>query len=197
MKKYFELQDTPELKYAPRIKSVFGKLDIRDIKIETYPKLPKRQVFFVEPSEKNIFTDIILFPFLLITPVVLDVIKMYKDLCFYREVILIDQLQRKSQLYFLPVFNETRILQAVGKEYDNGTYISKPAEQQGEKVFVDKNIFWVSDSLKRHTIISMDFAESLIRREVFGLGLKEVELYRKLEERSVCDEGRENYRSSV
>lgn len=45
MKKYFELQDTPELKYAPRIKNVFGKLDIRDIKIETYPKLPKRQVF--------------------------------------------------------------------------------------------------------------------------------------------------------
>ncbi|MDE7477110.1 MAG: hypothetical protein K2M91_04020 [Lachnospiraceae bacterium] len=184
MTKYFALQDTPELKYAPRLKNVFGKFDIRDIQLETYPKLPERQVFFVEPSEKNIFTDIILSPFLLITPTVLDVIKMYKELCFYREVFLIDQLQRKSQLYFLPVFNETKKLQVVGKEYDNGTCISKPAERQGEKVFVDKNIFWVSDSLKRHTIISMDFAESLIRREVFGLGLKEVELYRKIEERS-------------
>ena len=53
MTKYFELQDTPELKYAPRIKNLFGKLDIRDIQLKTYPKLPERLVLFVEPSEKT------------------------------------------------------------------------------------------------------------------------------------------------
>lgn len=185
MTKYFELQETPELKYAPRIKSLFGKFDIRTIQLETYPQIPERQVFIVEPSNKTIFTDIILSPFLMISSTVLDVIKMYKDLCFYREVYLIDQLQRKSQLYFLPVFNETRALSVEGIEYDNGKNISKQSQQQGEKVFVNKNIFWVSDSLKRHTILSMDIAESLIRREVFGLGLKEVELYQKTEERSI------------
>ena len=184
MTKYFELQDTPELKYAPRVKNLFGKFDIRDIKLDTYPKLPKRQVFFIEPSEKNIFTDIILSPFLMISPTVMDVIRMYKEVCFYREVILIDQMQRKSQLYFLPVFDETKALQAVGKEYSHGICVSKPAGQQGENVAVDKNIFWVRDSFRRHTIISLELAESLIQREVFGLGLKEVELYRKTEERS-------------
>lgn len=30
---------------------------------------------------------------------------------------------------------------------------------------------------KCHTIISLDFVESLIRREVSGLGIKEVELF--------------------
>lgn len=40
--KYFEIQDTPELKYAPKIKNWYGKFDVRDIKLESYPKLPKR-----------------------------------------------------------------------------------------------------------------------------------------------------------
>ena len=185
MTKYFKLYDTPELKYAPRIMDLFGKLDIRDIQLKTYPKLPERLVLFVEPSDKNIFTDIILSPFLLVSPAVLEVIKMYKDICFYREVILIDQLQRKSQLYFLPVFDETSVLRAVEKEYENGMCISKPPEQYGERVAVSKNIFCVIDSSKRHTVISMELAESLIRRGIFGLGLKEVELYRITEERSM------------
>jgi hypothetical protein len=120
-----------------------------------------------------------------VSPAVLEVIKMYKDICFYREVILIDQLQRKSQLYFLPVFDETSVLRAVEKEYENGMCISKPPEQYGERVAVSKNIFCVIDSSKRHTVISMELAESLIRRGIFGLGLKEVELYRITEERSM------------
>ncbi len=185
MTKYFELQETPELKYAPRIGNPFGKFDIRNIRLETYPKLPKRQVFFIESSDKNIFTDIILSPFLMISPMVLEVIRMYQETCFCREVILIDQLQRRSRLYFLPVFDETGELQAVGKEYGNGTGVSRPAGQQGERVAVDKNIFWIRDSFRRHTVISLDMAESLIRRDVFGLGLREVELYRKTQERSV------------
>lgn len=53
MTKYFELQNTPELKYAPRIKKLFGKLDIRDIQLKTYAKLPERLLLFVEPSEKK------------------------------------------------------------------------------------------------------------------------------------------------
>ena len=44
MTKYFKLYDTPELKYAPRIMDLYGKLDIRDIQLKTYPKLPERLV---------------------------------------------------------------------------------------------------------------------------------------------------------
>lgn len=93
MTKYFEIQETPELKYAPRIKNLFGKFDIRTIQLETYPKIPDRQVFIVESSNKTIFTDIILSPFLMISSTVLEVIKMYKGLCFYREVFLIHTRQ--------------------------------------------------------------------------------------------------------
>ena len=38
------------------------------------------------------------------------------------------------------------------------------------------NLFWVRDAKKRHTIISLDMAESLIRRNVIGLGLQNLDL---------------------
>ena len=140
---------------------------MRDICIKKYPDLPKRELFVIESSEKTIFTDIILFPFLLLSPNVMDVIKMHHERCFYREVILLDQLNGKSELYYLPVFDETEKLLIRNRE----------DLMQEEEVNLKKEIFWIRDSFKRHTIISLELAESLLWREITGLGIKEVKLY--------------------
>lgn len=167
--KYFEIQEAPESKYAPQLENWYGKFDVRDIKLEGFPKLPDRQLFTVRPSDKTIFTDIILFPFLLLSTKVTDVVKMYRERCFCRDVILLDQVSGKSELYQLPVFDET----------DRLSIRERQANGQGERAVLDKHIFWVRDSLKRHTVISLDLAESLLRRDVTGLGLKEIELFIK------------------
>ena len=176
--KYFKITDTSELKYAPQLINWYGKFDVRDIRLKSYPKLPKKEIFLISPSEKTIFTDFILFPFLLVSQKVIDVIKMYRELCFYREIILLDQVNGQSAIYYLPVFNENNQLRIIEKVYDNGE------SRQGtivfeEKVEINKNIFWSRDSLKRHTIISLDLAESLLRRNVIGLGIEEIELFMK------------------
>lgn len=89
--KYFKLQETPEFKYGPQIKDWYGTFDVRDIRMETFPKLPKRQVYAVEPLKTVIFTDIVLFPFLLVSPMVKKVIEMYKEQSFFREIMLLEQ----------------------------------------------------------------------------------------------------------
>ena len=129
--------------------------------------MPKRELFVIESSEKTIFTDIILFPFLLLSPNVMDVIKMYRERCFCREVILLDQLNGKSEVYYLPVFDETEKFLIRNRE----------DLMQEEEVNLKKEIFWLRDSFKRHTIISLELAESLVRREITGLGIKEIKLY--------------------
>lgn len=164
--KYFEIQEAPELKYAPQLENWYGKFDVRDIRLEGFPRLPDRQLFTIKPSDRTIFTDIIQFPFLLLSLKVAEVIKMYRERCFCRDVILLDQISGKSELYQLPVFDET----------DRLTIRERQEGVQNETVELDKHIFWVRDSLKRHTVISLDLAESLLRREVTGLGLKEIEL---------------------
>ena len=177
--KYFEIQDSPELKYAPQLKDWYGRFDVRNINPLGYPKLPERELFFVEKSENIIFTDIILFPFLLISPLVREVIQMYREVCFYREIILLDQQSGLSKIYYLPVLDETKSIQLVKKQYKNEVCQLKFEPANNREVFIDRNLFWVRDAKKRHTIISLDMAESLIRRNVIGLGLQEVKLYYK------------------
>lgn len=180
--KYFKLQETPEFKYGPQIKDWYGTFDVRDIRMETFPKLPKRQVYAVEPLKTVIFTDIVLFPFLLISPMVKKVIEMYKEQSFFREIILLNQVSGESKIYYLPVLNETKELQLVEQDYLNGEPVNPGKSPDGTRFLVNRHIFWVRDSVKRHTVVSLDFAESLLRREAIGVGLKEVMLYGKQRE---------------
>jgi len=177
--KYFKIQESPDLKYGPRLENWYGKFDVRNIRIEQYGKLPENMLFALEPAEKVIFTDIVLFPFLLVSQTVRNVIEMYRDTCLFRNLILLDQKNKKSQLYYLPVLDETERIQLVGKTYGKNGRISYVENHPGKPITINKNIFWVRDSMKRHTIISMDFAEALLRRKVTGLGIQEVLLYDK------------------
>lgn len=177
--KYFLLEDNPELKYAPKIQNWYGAFDVRNINMESYPKLPKRQMFTVEASEHTMFTDIILFPFLLVSAKVQEVLTMYREPCFFRDVVLLDQLKGEAHVYYLPVFKEAVDLAFEKKQYRNGVCISKlpsPALKEGA---VNLNMFWVRKSDKRYIVLSLALAESLIRRNVTGLGLTEVVLYGK------------------
>ncbi len=174
--KYFEIQDSPELKYAPKLKDWYGKFDVRDICPLGFPKLPERELFLIEPSKNTVFTDIILFPFFLISPMVREVIEMYREVCFYRDIILLDQMSGLSGVYYLPVLDETRRIHLAGKHYKNGICLSEHEPPNSKPVCIDRNLFWVRDTKKRHIVISMDMAESLIRRNVTGLGLREVTL---------------------
>lgn len=177
--KYFEIQDSPELKYAPQLKDWYGKFDVRNIRIDAFPKLPDMQLFMIEPSENTVFTDLILFPFLLVSPMVQEVIKMYRERCFFRKIILLDQLNGESRLYYLPVLDETNDIVLQRIPYINGVGIPETSDIGGEEIELERNLFWVKDSKKRHIIVSLDMVESLIRRGITGLGLCEVQLYGK------------------
>lgn len=181
--KYFKLQDSPDLKYAPQLANWYGKFDARKIRLDKYPELPDQELFLIKSANKLIFTDIILFPFLLVSPMVMDVIKMYRDTCYYRQIILLDQKHQKSEIYFLPVLDEYVGIQFVGKTYEENGEILSTKQSLGEPCIIDKNIFWIRDSAKRYTIVSLDFVESLLRRNIIGLGIQEVLLYSKGEKK--------------
>ncbi|GEM_PF-637468 len=181
--KYFEVVKKPKIQRAPTLKNWYGSFDVRDISLLNYYKLPERHLFVVDKKEQQLFTDFVTFPFLLISPLVLDVIKMYGDFAITREIILLDGVSGESQMYFLPIFQETDKIQIHYREFQDGlcSNMKDPVSKKTYKL--DRNIFWIQDSLTRHTIISLDFAESLLRRNVTGLELKEVILSQKIGEK--------------
>lgn len=97
-------------------------------------------------------------------------------------MILLDQLSGRSEMYCLPVFDETDRIQILGKNEEGEIRGEPSAKQKMPEAYLNKNIFWVRDFRKRHTIISLELAESLLRREVFGLGIREVTLFVNEEE---------------
>lgn len=183
--KYFVLQDSPELKNAPQITRWYEQIDVRDIRADTCYKQPEKQVFRIISSERLVFTDIILFPFFLVSPMVYEVILMYREACLFRKVFLAEAETGKAQMYYLPVMEESSDIALKKISYKNGCRISESIKNPKLKVFdLKKNLFWIRESQKRHIILSMDMAESLIRRGVSGLGLSEVELEWKKDEKT-------------
>jgi len=177
--KYFELKGNDMYKFTPRLINWYGEFDVRNIRIDKFYKLPKCHLFKIESSESTIFSDAIFFPFLLVSPMIKNVIKMYGDSSYFVDIILLDPKHGKSELYHLPVFEETDDLQIGYKTYDKGVRKTKPEKGADCIVTMERNIFWVHDNQKRHTIISQDLAESLLRREAIGIDLQEIVLYKK------------------
>lgn len=174
--KYFELtlnRDT--YKTAPKLINWYRVQDVRLIKWESYHKLQKRQIYNIEPSPKIVFTDIVSFPFLLVSSMVKNTIAMYGDEVVFKEIILMDSQNELEQVYYLPVMRENfEIELSYMKRNANMDYHKNLPQWVGKR-----NIFWVSQKGERHTIINLDLAESLLHRNAIGLQLKEVRLTTK------------------
>ncbi len=173
--KYFELTlDSNIYKNTPRLINWYGVQDVRLIKWETYHKLQNRQIYNIEPSLETVFTDIVSVPFLLVSPMVRDTIKMYGDKVVFKEIILVDSKNQQEHIYYLPVMEENP---------DIGMFYMTRNNKRDNKGFHqwmnERNIFWIRQKGERHTIISLDLAESLLRRNAVGLALKEVRMAAK------------------
>lgn len=171
MMKYYELKlDDTNFIEAPDLIDWYGIQDVRLIKWETFHKLKNRLVYRIKPAGNIIFTDIISFPFLLVSPMVRAVIEMYGDKVVFKEVILISAEKEVEEVYYLPIMEESnQINMLYVKKEQNYIKQTKIPEWVGER-----NIFWVKKNEKRHTIVNLDLAESLLRRNAVGLELKEV-----------------------
>lgn len=147
--KYYELKlDSANFSDAPHLINWYGIQDVRLIKWESYHKLKTRLVYSIDPSENVVFTDIISFPFLLVSPMVRDTIKMYGDLVVFKEIILLSVERNFEEVYYLPIIQESdQIKLSYVEKKENCKQQIKIPEWVGER-----NIFWVKQNEKSHTI---------------------------------------------
>lgn len=170
--KYFELKlDNVNFTGAPRLINWYGVQDVRLIKWESYHKWKNRQVYSIDPSPHTIFTDIVSSPFLLVSPMVKDTIRMYADEVVFKEVILLDSVNEFDKVYYLPIMRENNEIEFQFREKND-----RHLNQKGTPEWIkERNIFWITNKGTRHTIINLDLAESLLRRQAMGIQLKEVQ----------------------
>lgn len=142
--------------------------------MESLKNMPEREIFRIESGKETFFLDLFTDPVVLASVKAKECIEMYEPNMTFKEVVLLDRKQGISKQYFVPFFTELDCL-SKETEFTNWNYDLKKAVLDGEKLR-DKVIFTVKGPQKLNIVIRLDAVESLLRRSVKGLMLKELEV---------------------
>lgn len=150
-----------------------GNLLQRNVKkVEKFIQLPKHMIFEIENHMQMIYTDLIMYPNFCVTEKVKKIIDLFQPGTYFKRIILYDKVRKISVLYYMPLletvdcFTENTICNADRSVIHN-------AEVEGE--LIGERILFRAGGVKCNCILGrLDFVESLLRRNVLGIGLREV-----------------------
>lgn len=171
--RYFLLEQDRGYTDIPRPVNWFDVLAPGKV-MESLKTLPERENFRVEAGEETVFLDLLTDPMVMVSEKVKECIELYEPNMPFKEIVLISRKRGMSKRYFVPFFTE---LDCLAKEtvFTNWEYDLIKAVLDGQRL-KDKAIFTVKGPQKLNIVIRLDAAESLLRRSVKGLMLKEVEV---------------------
>lgn len=172
--KYFFISLDKLYTDAPAIENWSDIIDIRNIEMEKSHILSDRISLPIRSNLHTTFTDIISFPFLLVTEEFQKMIKLYEPLTPFKEVILLDGKNKLSELYYMPILERIDCLTA-DSVYNLDKSVIKRGVIDPAKT-KDKAIFWLDGVNGTYTVVRLDLIESVLRRAGRGIALKELEL---------------------
>lgn len=174
--KYFLISEDKKLIDRPQLMNWYQKIEIEKLKWGTYHEVPERTVIFVKDNKDVYFTDILTFPFPMVSKKIKEILDLYEPNMGYREVILIEQKHEQMMQYFVPHLMRVDCL-GKSTEYNFNHSELVRAVLDKDKI-PDKCIFEVEKVSNRQIIVRHDFLESLLRREVI-IDFEEVETEEK------------------
>lgn len=173
MMRYYSMKLERNFSYAPSLTNCFLKFDARNISKEKGYLLPKRELLGIRANKETIFTDIVTAPFLLVSEAVKEILEAYEPTLKYKEMVLLDTDTPKYALYYLPILD---IIDCLSREQTKfnamGVTILEMAIDK-DKV-PDKSIFKLVNGTANYILVRLDLAESLLRRDLLGIGLTKV-----------------------
>lgn len=169
---YFILKLHPAFTHAPNIINWYNVFDVRKIHPETAEQIPYRNLLEIRPDEAIIFTDIITSPYLLVSTLVKKVLTVYEPLLEYKDVVVLDKVNKQYALYYLPILETVDCLHHTSL-FNLDHSIIKKAVFDRQKT-EDKSIFRIGGVKDTYIAIRLDLAESLLRRKATGIHLEPI-----------------------
>jgi len=170
--KYFLIKTDPQFDTSPDIKDWYHQFDKRNIQRGRSHKIPSRQLMFIQPNANVVFTDVLSFPFFLVTETLRDVIKLYEPIMIFKEIVLLDNENANMCIYHLPILEHVDCLDSSSKlTLDRSKVLEAVIDlsKVGER-----SIFQLAGVGNTHVIARLDIVESFLRRGACGIGLEEV-----------------------
>ncbi len=161
---------------APVVKNWYGKLKRENICLEKAHLLPKRELLEITYNSKVVFTDIITFPYFLVSDMCKKVISKYEPNTIYRQIVLMDIKSQKFQVYHLPILPQIAPIKQKRDYLGLGVKEELPVLSEKDIGFL--KVFQVIELEKTYTIARLDVLESLLRRRAKGIDIEEVKVVR-------------------
>lgn len=173
--KFYILGTNEAFRNYPMIKSWFSKFDTRHINAQDAYRIPDRQLLRIDENKNMIFTSIIETPFPLVSIEVKKVFDMYEPHITYKQFILLDAENERVGIYYLPILEEVDCLNEKS-EFNLDRSVLRKGIIDYEKT-EGKAIFRLGGVKHYYMVGRLDLVESILKRDVRGIGLKELELY--------------------
>jgi len=171
--KYFILTSQKTCTHLPQSENQMMCKDLSEAlrSRQAFFQLPEQLVIPVSTIEQTVWADVLVSPIFMISKEIQNVIKIYGDVIYSKDVILLDQKNTRSKIYCIPWFERGRG-EKIYEETDRKELV-KIALELDSKINKWSNIFQVESESELDTIINLDLAESILRRSLDGVGLKE------------------------
>ncbi|HEX3075530.1 MAG TPA: hypothetical protein VHQ24_01540 [Lachnospiraceae bacterium] len=172
--RYYLIQTDNNYIKIPRFKDLHRHLDVRDITMGGYYKIPKRMLFRIEEDRDTMFVDILATPIFLLTEKIKKLLSMFEPNLNFKEFILLDQGHGRTETYYMPTLEEIDCLSEKSEFSRMHSELARIVLDR-EKI-QDKAIFTIAGVDRRYVIARLDVIESMIRRDATGYRITELEV---------------------
>ncbi|WP_019535822.1 imm11 family protein [Paenibacillus ginsengihumi] len=169
---YFVMEQDERYAEFPVLQDVRQHIDIRHVNRLQAHHLADTTVFQVKASAEAEYLDVLTTQLYLVSEKMKQIIEMYEPDCLFKLIPLMNRELGKQKLYYLPLFAEVEAL-SPSAEFNLDRSVIRKLVLQEDKI-KGKRIFRVKESEKPLIVVRLDVAESMLRRDLVGVGLKRV-----------------------
>ena len=147
-------------------------VDVRYANRKSSYRIPNCCVVDMKTPSEVFFPDIITEPFLMVSREVAEVIEMYTPGTIFKTIYLLETESEINATYFMPFVEEVECLSEQTKKSRGGTELLDIVLRT--EAVADKPIFRVAGYTHAYLIVRLDAIESMLRRGIRGITLKEL-----------------------
>lgn len=171
---YFLLKSDERYTNIPMLVDVFQTIDKRNINLLNAHKIENTIVFYAEADKETNFIDVLDRQLYLISKNLKKLIEKYTPNTIFKLIPIIDTNKERQETYYLPIFEEIEAL-SDKSEFNLDKSVIKKLVLDEEKI-KEKKIFKIKEGDKTLIVVRLDVAESILRREFYGVELERVEV---------------------
>ncbi len=171
--KYFLLW-TNKRNHIPYGINVNRAVDVRYANRENAYKIPNCCVVDMKIPDEVFFPHILTEPILVVNRTVADVIEMYEPGTIFKTIYLLNYESGIHRTYFMPFLEEVDCLSEKTERSRGGTELIRIVLRH--EAVAEKPVFLVKGFTHPYLIGRMDFVESMLRRNLRGVKLEELEV---------------------